>query len=148
MRQFHQTFPIRYALRSELSWTHYRMLMRVTDPKRREFYLNESIESGWTARQLERQINSLFYERLLATQKDWRESVANEIFTTEPKTDADYILKDPYVLEFLDLKENKKYLESELEQALIDNLQDFLLELGKGFSFVARQKRITTDRGH
>lgn len=122
--------------------------MRVTDPKRREFYLNESIESGWTARQLERQINSLFYERLLATQKDWRESVANEIFTTEPKTDADYILKDPYVLEFLDLKENKKYLESELEQALIDNLQDFLLELGKGFSFVARQKRITTDRGH
>ncbi|MCL2603933.1 MAG: PDDEXK nuclease domain-containing protein [Defluviitaleaceae bacterium] len=147
MRQFHQTFPIRYAVRSELSWTHYRMLMRVSEPNRREFYLNESIESGWTARQLERQINSLFYERLLATQKSGKGNVAKEIFELEPRTDADSILKDPYVLEFLDLKENKDYRESELEQALIDNLQDFLLELGKGFSFVARQKRITTDYG-
>jgi len=147
MRQFYQTFPIRNAVRSELSWTHYRMLMRVSEPKRREYYLNESIESGWTARQLERQINTLFYERLLATQKSGKESVAAEIFELEPITDADSILKDPYVLEFLDLKENKDYRESELEQALIDNLQDFLLELGKGFSFVARQKRITTDYG-
>jgi predicted nuclease of restriction endonuclease-like (RecB) superfamily len=74
--------------------------------------------------------------------------VKNEIRALEPKTEPDYILKDPYVLEFLDLKENRNYLESELEQALIDNLQDFLLELGKGFSFVARQKRVTIDGDH
>ena len=147
MRQFYQTFPIRHTLRSELSWSHYRSLMRVEEPKRREFYLTECVDSGWTVRQLDRQIHSFFYERLLATQKSGREGVASEIHKLEPKTDADNLLKDPYVLEFLDLKENKKYHESELEQALIDNLQEFLLELGKGFSFVARQKRITTDYG-
>jgi predicted nuclease of restriction endonuclease-like (RecB) superfamily len=84
----------------------------------------------------------------LATKKEGRESVKNEIQKTEPKTDPDYILKDPYILEFLDLKENKNYHESELEQALVDHLQEFLLELGKGFSFVARQKRITIDGDH
>ena len=147
MRQFYQMFPIRYTLRSELSWSHYRLLMRVDEPKRREFYMNECVESGWTSRQLERQIYSFFYERLLATQKEHRPEIENEIFKTEPKTDPDYILKDPYILEFLDLKENRKYSESEIEQALIDNLQEFLLELGKGFAFVARQKRITTDYG-
>ncbi|MCL2717442.1 MAG: DUF1016 N-terminal domain-containing protein [Lachnospiraceae bacterium] len=109
MRKFYQTFPIRYALRSELSWTHYRLLMRVNEPKRREFYLAESADSGWTARQLERQINSLFYERLLATQKMHREEVAREIFEKVPTTKADNFLKDPYVLEFLDFKDNVKY---------------------------------------
>lgn len=147
MRQFYQTFPIRNALRTELTWTHYRLLMRVEDKDRRDFYLNESVESGWTSRQLERQINSFYYERLLATQKNDRESVKNEIQKLEPKTTADYILKDPYILEFLDLGENKSYHESVLEQALIDKLQEFLLELGKGFSFVARQRRITTEGG-
>jgi predicted nuclease of restriction endonuclease-like (RecB) superfamily len=147
MRQFYQTFPNRYALRSELTWTHYRTLMRVEEPSRREFYLNETAECGWTSRQLERQINSFYYERLLATQKSGRENVKSEIFKLEPKCDADYVIKDPYILEFLDLNENKDYLESELEQGLIDRLQEFLLELGKGFSFVTRQKRITTDAG-
>jgi predicted nuclease of restriction endonuclease-like (RecB) superfamily len=147
IRQFYETFPIRNAVRSELSWTHYRALMRVDDPNRREFYLNESIRSGWTARQLERQIHSFFYERLLATQKEQRADIEGEIFITTPLTDADYILKDPYILEFLDLKENKRYAESEMEQGLIDKLQEFLLELGRGFSFVARQKRITTEAG-
>lgn len=147
MRQFNQMFPNRYALRSELTWTHYRMLMRVNEQNRREFYLSESIESGWTSRQLERQINSFYFERLLATQKNDRESVKNEIHKLEPKTNADYMLKDPYILEFLDLDENKSYHESELEQALIDKLQEFLLELGKGFSFVARQRRVTTEGG-
>jgi predicted nuclease of restriction endonuclease-like (RecB) superfamily len=142
MRQFYRLFPNRYALRSELSWTHYRLLMRIDDNNRRNFYLRESVESAWTARQLERQIHSFFYERLLATQKSGRESVRNEIQTFEPKTVPDYILKDPYILEFLDLKENRDYHESGLEQGLIDHLQEFLLELGKGFSFVARQKRI------
>jgi predicted nuclease of restriction endonuclease-like (RecB) superfamily len=147
MRQFYQTFPNRYALRSELSWTHYRSLMRVDNQKRREFYLNECADCGWTSRQLERQINSFFYDRLLATSKGHRAEIENEIYQTEPISPADHILKDPYVLEFLDLNENTKYKESELEQALIDKLQDFLLELGKGFSFVARQKRVSTDHG-
>jgi len=147
MRQFYDAFPIRHTLRAELTWSHYRLLMRVDEPGRREFYLTECADSGWTSRQLERQINSFFYERLLATQKEHRPEIASEIFKVEPKRDADYVLKDPYVLEFLDLKENAKYSENELEQCLIDKLQEFLLELGKGFSFVARQKRITTEHG-
>ena len=157
MRQFYRTFPIlytacaespiRHIVCAELSWSHYRLLMKIEDTSRREFYTRECIESAWTVRQLERQINSFFYERLLATQKSGRESVKNEIQSLEPKTAPDYILKDPYILEFLDLKENRDYHESELEQALIDKLQQFLLELGKGFSFIARQKRMTTDDG-
>jgi predicted nuclease of restriction endonuclease-like (RecB) superfamily len=147
MRQFYLTFPIRDALRLELTWTHYRLLMRVDEQNRREFYLNECAESGWTSRQLERQINSFYYERLLATQKEYRAKIEGEIFKNEPKTDPDHILKDPYILEFLDLKENVDYSETDLEQGLIDSLQEFLLELGKGFSFVARQKRITSEGG-
>jgi predicted nuclease of restriction endonuclease-like (RecB) superfamily len=148
MRQFYLTFQNRYALRSELSWTHYRLLMRIDNEDRRTFYMNECVDCNWSSRQLERQINSFYYERLLATQKTDREEVRNEIQTTEPKITPDYILKDPYILEFLQLGENKKYLESELEQGLINNLQDFLLELGKGFSLAARQKRITIDCDH
>ena len=106
---FTNAFPIRYALRTELTWTHYRMLMRVEEPNRRDFYIRECAENGWTSRQLERQINSFFYERLLATQKSGQEGVRNEIQTLEPRTDPDYILKDPYILEFLDLKENRDY---------------------------------------
>ena len=148
MRQFYLTFQNPHTLCAELSWSHYRLLIRIDDVKRRDFYLKECTGSNWSVRQLERQINSFFYERLLATQKSGLESVKNEIQTLEPKTDPDYILKDPYILEFLDIKENKNYHESELEQALIDNLQEFLLELGKGFSFVSRQKRITIDGDH
>jgi predicted nuclease of restriction endonuclease-like (RecB) superfamily len=147
MRQFYETFPIRHALRAELTWTHYRLLMRVEEPSRREFYLSECTELGWTSRQLERQINSFYYERLLATQKEHRSEIAGEIFKLEPQKNKNYILKDPYILEFLDLKENIKYSEDQLEQGLIDKLQEFLLELGKGFSFISRQKRITTEYG-
>ena len=148
MRQFYIMFPIRHTLCTELSWSHYRLLMKIEDKSRREFYGSECIEAAWSVRQLERQINSFFYERLLATQKSGRENVKNEIQTLEPKTEQDYILKDPYILEFLDLKENRDYRESDLEQSLIDKLQEFLLELGKGFSFVARQKRITIEGDH
>jgi predicted nuclease of restriction endonuclease-like (RecB) superfamily len=147
MRQFYQVFPIRYALRSELTWTHYRSLMRLDEPKRREFYFNEAADQGWTSRQMERQINSFYYERLLATKKERRAELEGKIFELEPRTDADYILKDPYVLEFLNLEEPFDHSETDIEQGLINKLQDFLLELGKGFSFVGRQKRITTESG-
>ena len=148
MRQFYQTFPIRHTLCGELSWSHYRRLIRIDNNERRAFYLKECVEQNWSVRQLERQINSFFYERLLKTPNDDKDEVKNEIQKLEPKMDAEYILKDPYILEFLDLAENKKYHENDLEQALIDNLQKFLLELGKGFSFVDRQKRITADGDH
>jgi predicted nuclease of restriction endonuclease-like (RecB) superfamily len=148
MRQFYDVFSNTHALRAELSWTPYRLLMKIDNAPRREFYLKECVESNWSSRQLERQINSFFYERLLATREEGKETVKNEIQKTDPKTDPDYVLKDPYILEFLNLKENRDYLESELEQALINKLQGFLLELGKGFSFVARQKRITLDGDH
>lgn len=148
MRQFYLVFPKAHTLCAELSWSHYRLLMRIADQDRRDFYLKKCAECGWSVRQLERQINSFFYERLLATQSEQREAVKGEIQTLEPKTDPEYILKDPYILEFLDLKQNTAYYEKDLEQGLLDNLQEFLLELGKGFSFVARQKRVTIDGDH
>lgn len=146
MRQFYLTFPNRYALRSELSWTHYRLLMRVENDNAREFYLQEAIKSQWSTRQLERQIHSFFYERLLSSQN--KERVAAEIAALEPAKTAEDIIRDPYVLEFLGLSQNDDFYESDLEQALITHLQKFLLELGRGFSFVARQKRITFDGRH
>ncbi len=147
MRQFYLLFPIRYALRSELSWTHYRLLMRVENETARTFYEEECVKSNWSTRQLERQIHSFFYERLLSSKE--KEMVQNEIATLEPKMKSpEDIIRDPYVLEFLGLPENKRFLESDLEDALITHLQQFLLELGRGFSFVARQKRITFDGRH
>lgn len=145
MRGFYSAFPIRNALRSELSWTHYRQLMRVENEEARAFYLKEAAECAWSSRQLERQINSFYYQRLLASQN--KEVVQHEAEQSNTPVSPSDILKDPYILEFLDLKENKDYLEADLETALIDRLQDFLLELGKGFSFVARQQRITTEAG-
>ena len=148
MRQFYKVFMNRATLWHELSWSHYRLLMKIEDDTRREFYGRECVAESWSVRQLERQINSFFYERLFATQKSGKEELRNEIKRLEPKTTPDYILKDPYILEFLDLKENRNYLESDLEQALIDKIQDFMLELGKGFSYVGRQKRITIEGDH
>lgn len=148
MRQFYLTFPIRNTLCTELSWSHYRLLMRIENQIHKDFYVNECVQCNWSVRQLERQINSFYYERILATQSGQREEVKNEIQLTEPNNNPEYILKDPYILEFLDLKQNKAYHEKDLEQGLLDNLQEFLLELGKGFSFVARQKRITIDGDH
>ena len=144
-RQFYLAFPIRYALRSELSWTHYRLLMRVENEEARNFYLKEAVECAWSSRQLERQINSFYFQRLLASQN--KDIVKQETEKNNTPISPSEILKDPYILEFLDLKENKDYLEADLEAALIGRLQDFLLELGKGFSFVARQQRITTEAG-
>ncbi len=144
-RQFYSTFPIHHALRDELSWTHYRLVMKVQNPHAREFYIKESIESQWSTRQLERQINSFYFERLLASQN--KAPVVQEAENQNPPMKAEDLLKDPYVWEFLGLQDFPQLAEKELETAIIDNLQLFLLELGRGFSFVARQKRITTETG-
>jgi len=133
-------------VRRELTWTHYRLLLRVERQEVRQFYLDECIAANWSTRQLERQIDSFYYERLLSSRN--KGLVKAVIKKLEPGPTPQYIIKDPYVLEFLGLKESKAYIENELEQGLIDKLHDFLLELGKGFSFVARQKRITIDGDH
>lgn len=146
MRQFYLIFPKSYALRSELSWTHYRLLMRVENKNARQFYIEEAIKSNWSTRQLERQINSFFYERLLSSQN--KEKVSEEIQKLESAKVPEDIIRDPYVLEFLGLNPKDDFYESDLEDALITHLQKFLLELGRGFSFVARQKRITFDGRH
>ena len=144
MRSFYLCFPNRDALRHKLSWTHYRLLIRIENPKAREWYLQEAMDQNWSARALERQIGVLYYERLLASQDRAvveQEAKAN---TTELRARPEDYLRDHYVLDFLNLP-SQTFLESELEQGLIDNLQQFLLELGKGFAFVARQQRISTD---
>lgn len=146
MRQFYIAFPIRHTLRDQLSWSHYRLLMRVENEQARQFYLDECAKSVWSTRQLERQINSFFYERLLSSQN--KDEVAAQIQTLAPAKMPEDIIRDPYVLEFLGLEPSASFFESDLEQALIEHLQKFLLELGRGFSFVARQKRFTFDGRH
>ena len=146
IRQFYLTFPIRNALRTELSWTHYRMIMKVENPNAREYYLEESARSLWSTRQLERQINSFCYERVLSSKN--RDNVRDEIIKKEPKSSYLDIVKDPYVLEFLGLKQNNDLHETQLETALVSHIQKFLLELGRGFTFEARQKRISFDSEH
>lgn len=143
MRQFYCMFPIRYTVCSELSWSHYRLLMRISDEKERVFYAEECAKSAWSVRQLERQIHTMYYQRLLSSQD--KAPVSAEIQITEPKPEYEKIVKDPYVMEFLQIKPDTHIFESDLEQALIDHLQQFLLELGRGFSFVARQKRFSLD---
>lgn len=141
MRQFYLSFPIRDAVRSELSWTHYRSLMRIENLTARDWYLNEAINQNWSARALDRQIGVLYYERLLAS-KDKTAVAIEASENTAPLTEtAKHYLRDPYILDFLNLQD-KTYQETELEQAIISNLQQFLLELGKGFAFVERQQRI------
>ena len=143
MRQFYCAYQKRSTLWSELSWSHYRVLMRISDKTARDFYTEECAKSAWSVRQLERQIHTLYYQRLLASQD--KASVAAEIQTTEPKPEYEKAIKDPYVMEFLQIKPDTHVYESDVEQALIDHLQQFLLELGRGFSFVSRQKRFTLD---
>lgn len=145
MCRFYRSFPILNALRTELSWTHYRSLLRLEDAKAREWYMIEAATQNWSTRVLDRQINTLYYERLLAS-KD-RHSVREEAeikIAALEATPRDFV-RDPVLLEFLGLPNTGKLLESRLEQALVENLQAFLLELGKGFAFVARQQRISTE---
>jgi predicted nuclease of restriction endonuclease-like (RecB) superfamily len=146
IRQFYLSYPNCDALRHELSWTHYRLLMRVENPQARSFYEIECVKNSWSARELERQKGSLLFERL-ALSKNKKAVMKLAQKGQELATYSDMI-KDPYVLEFTGLSPQSKLYESKLEQALIDNLSRFLLELGKGFTFVARQKRLTLDGDH
>ena len=140
MRQFYLAFPIRDSLRPELSWSHYRRLISVENADARIWYMNEAAASMWSTRQLDRQISTLYYDRLLASadRKIVKQEAAEKL---QPYAPESYI-KDPYFLEFIGLDEYPALRESTLETALIDNLQHFLLELGRGFCFVARQKRM------
>lgn len=139
-RQFYKTYPKGNALRSQLNWSQYRMLIQISDPDKREYYEQEAVNEGWTGRQLERQINSMLYERLLlSNDKESVLAVARKERTPETPQE---IIKDPMVLEFLGLERKAAYYEKDLESAIISHIADFLLEMGKGFSFVARQKRL------
>lgn len=145
MRNFYLVYPKCDALRPELSWTHYRLLLKVGNGQARLFYMQETIDCNWSTRTLERQIGNLYYERMLMSHNTQivKDEAAEKEIRQEPKD----IIKDPYVLEFLGLKDNTDFRENELEQAIIDKLQNFLQELGKGFAFVGRQYRLTTDTG-
>jgi predicted nuclease of restriction endonuclease-like (RecB) superfamily len=145
MRLFYQAFPIRDALRLELSWTHYRRLLRVDSDKARKWYMDESANQNWSSRALERQISTLYYERLLMSRD--KSAVMTEAITNihAMNDNPREFVRDPVMLEFLGLPDTGVILETELEQALIKQLQGFLLELGKGFAFIARQQRISTE---
>lgn len=143
MRLFYKTFPICDTLRHELSWSHYRRLISVENSDARMWYMNEAADSVWSTRQLDRQISTLYYDRLLASQN--KQVVIQEAEEKLKAVAPEDFIKDPYVLEFLNLKDYPDLRESDVEKGLITNLQDFLLELGKGFCFVARQKRMRND---
>ncbi len=145
MRAFYQTFPIWNAVRTELSWTHYRNLLRVSNEKARQWYMTEAASQNWSARALDRQIDTLYYDRLLLSRdKAGVAAEADANIAAMPHQPREFV-HDPVMLEFLGLPGTGKLLESKLEQALMDKLQGFLLELGKGFAFVARQQRISTE---
>lgn len=146
MRAFYLAYPKIDALRRELSWTHYRLLLRIESPNARGFYEAEAANSRWSTRELERQINSMLFERL-ALSRDRKGIQKLSEKGQEIQQPAD-LIKDPYVLEFTGIKQDDRFLEKDLEKALLDKLRQFLLELGKGFAFMARQQRITLDGRH
>ena len=145
MRQFYRTYPdeqICYTLCINLSWSHNRLIMRVEDPVAREWYLREAVAQQWSVRQLERNIQSFYYQRMLSSGDAPKSPIAKD------SIDIKQFIKDPYVLEFVGLPPFPQHREKPLEDAIIDNMQKFLLELGKGFSFVQRQYRISTETNH
>jgi predicted nuclease of restriction endonuclease-like (RecB) superfamily len=146
MRVFYRAYPIRDAVRRELTWTHYRLLLRVDNPQARSFYQAEAINARWSTRELERQINSMLFERLaLSRDKEGVMALAQQGHEVYEPAD---LVKDPYVLEFTGLRQDEHFRETDLEGALIAKLQQFLLELGKGFAFMGRQQRLTLDGRH
>lgn len=144
MRQFYQTFPIWNAVRTELSWTHYRRLIRIGNQQARDWYISESIANHWSARALDRQVSKLYYERLLSSKEKapLQQEAAEKSLALQ--VDTKDILRDPYIFDFLNLP-GQTLFESDIEQSLIDNLQQFLLELGRGFAFVSRQQRLQVE---
>lgn len=144
MKKFYLTYRTGSTAWNQLSWSHNRLIMNIDDENKRNFYLEEAIKSNWSVRQLERQINSFYYERLLSTSENNKAEVKKEIDVLEKKEKVQDFIKDPYVLEFLDIKD-RRFLEKDLESNLLEHISEFLLELGRGFSFVARQRRIDVD---
>jgi len=145
MRGFYLAFPIRDAVRRELSWTHYRLLLRVDSPEARQWYVNEAATQNWSTRALERQIGSLYYDGLLLSQDKAAVSTEAQANMATLDDSPRAFVRDPVMLEFLGLPDTARLLEATLESALMDKLQHFLMELGKGFAFVARQQRISTE---
>ena len=148
MRQFYLCFPIRDTMRRELSWTHYRALIRIENSQARDWYATEAAEQGWSVRALDRQIATLYYERLLSTRDQSKATVKREAaqrIAKDAPPDPREFIRDPYVLEFLGAPAVPALYEKDLEQGLLDHLQTFLLELGKGFAFVARQKHLRVE---
>ena len=147
MRQFYLAFPNANTLCSHLSWSHYRLLMRVNNIEARTYYEKECAASRWSVRELERQISTLAYQRTLSIQEETK-----NLPQMAPKDESDVaytdFIRDPYVLEFLNLKSTPNFHEKDIEQGIIEHLKEFLLELGRGFSFVARQKHIDLDGDH
>ena len=146
MRQFYLMFQKRYSVRSELTWTHYRMIMRVENPDARAYYVDECAKGNWSTRQLERQITSFCYERVLSSRN--KEAVDSDVLEKEPPRTPEDFIKDPYVLEFVGIKQNPNVYEKDLESALINEMERFMLELGRGFAFVARQKHLDLGGEH
>ena len=151
MRQFYLSFPICDTVCHKLSWSHIRHLIKVSDPKARAYYADEAIKGAWSVRELERQIATQHYERLLSAQRDQADTDAllrANLPTSPDKYDPLALVHDPFILEFLDVKPDAALQESELEKAIITHLEQFMLELGRGFAFLGRQKRITIDGQH
>ncbi len=148
MRKFYRCFPIGHTLCDQLSWSHYRLLITVENEEARQYYAEECRKSLWSVRELQRQINSFYFERLLENRTKRGKKTAVHALVPKKETAPEQVLRDPLVLEFLGLNENAAFLEKDLERLLITHLQKFLLELGRGFSFVERQKRLTLDGEH
>lgn len=142
-RQFYRMFPNAHTLRAQLNWSQYKLLISIPDPDKREYYELEAVNNAWNGREMKRQIDSLLYERLLMSND--KESVLAVARLQRLPEEPTEVIKDPMVLEFLGLERKAHYYEKDLEQAIITHIAEFLLEMGKGFSFVARQKRILLD---
>lgn len=146
MRKFYIYFPIATTVSTQLSWSHYLEILKIEEEAKRNFYIRETINSKWSVRELERQKNSLLYERLTLSAN--KEKILELSEKGQVLTESKDLVKDPFVLEFLGIKENTDYLESDLEKKILEHLKEFLLELGKGFSFVGSEVRITLGEDH
>ena len=146
MRKFYLVYPIWKTVSSKLSWSHYLELLRIEEEPKRKFYMNECINSWWSVRELQRQRDSLLYERLLLSRN--KEKVLELSEKGQVLRESKDLVKDPFVLEFLDIKENSEYLEGDLEKNILAHLKEFLLELGKGFTYIGNQVRLTLEEDH